>query len=438
MRHTGKVATMPEPLPRTSAQRFIYLAVAGLIFVQVGWWISLQIRQSRQLLESQIETLKAARAEAWQMDSLSVVPLYQQEQQEQDPNAKPSGKGVIVIYGTLPKVLPTLEARHQAIETHFPQVAMVGAPVMPDDPPLVDHKEIFLTLRQEPLLRMERERKVAVWRAAAEGIFMALGVMAGFTLIYRKLTEEMDLKLRQRNFIAAVTHELKTPIASLRVWSETLFQRTLKDEQKLRIHTLMDKDLERLTDLVGNLLDVARADAGSLELRPEAMELGPWLQSVAEGMDQRLGPGVLGLRLDLAEGVWAKADAKMLATVVENLLTNACKYASAPRHTAITLDGDRDDALIVVSDRGNGVAPRDLPRIFQRFYRVGDEMTRSVPGTGLGLFLAREIVELHGGEIRVASRGLGLGSAFTIRLPRLPRPDTRTPVPGLSDAPAHR
>jgi signal transduction histidine kinase len=267
---------------------------------------------------------------------------------------------------------------------------------------------------------MERDRRLALWRAAGEAIFLAAAILGGFTLIYRKLTEEMDLKLRQRNFTASVTHELKTPIASLRVWMETLFDRDLNAGQRAKIRTRMDQDLERLAELVNNLLDVARSEAGSMEVRPEPLDLGPWLRGIAEAMDQRLGPGSLGLRLELAEGVWVYADPKALAMVVENLLSNAFKYAPPPRATAVSLDMRGDAALITVSDQGAGIAAKDLGRVFQRFYRVGDEMTRAVPGTGLGLFLAKEIVQRHGGEIRASSRGLGHGSTFTIRLARIP------------------
>jgi signal transduction histidine kinase len=407
---------MPTQIKRTPTQQFIFLGVAVLLCAQVGWWLGLQIRESKRAQEARIETLKAGRAEAWQLDSLRILPYYYQP----DPTTHTTGSRALVIEGKLPVVLPTLEERKRAIEAQFPHVEVVAIPVAEDDPPLVD-QAAYLTLRQEPLRQMERERRRAIWVTAGEGTVMALAVLAGFFLIYKKLTEEMDLKLRQRNFIAAVTHELKTPIASIRVWMETLFQRELSSDQKVRIHDLMDKDLERLADLVGNMLDVARADAGSLEIRPEPLELAPLVQGIAEGMDQRLGPGALGLKLDLSPGVWVQGDAGAITTVVENLLSNAYKYASEPRQTTVTLDGNGDEAIVVVSDRGKGIPARELPRLFQRFYRVGDEMTRQVPGTGLGLFLAREIVALHGGDIRVGSRGPGLGSSFTIRLPRLRR-----------------
>ncbi|HET8901972.1 MAG TPA: HAMP domain-containing sensor histidine kinase [Holophagaceae bacterium] len=426
LRHTGRLPmAAPNRLQRTSGQRLIYLAVAALLFIQVGWWLSIQIRESRRLEEAQIETLKAARAEAWQMDSFLVLPFYYQ----QDVTPRPGGHGV-VIQGTLPTKLPSLAERKAAIEARYPQVAVVPAPVAPDDPHLVDHLDAYLTLRMEPLRQMEQERRLALWRAAGEAIVLAAAILGGFTFIYRKLTEEMDLKLRQRNFTASVTHELKTPIASLRVWMETLFDRELSGEQRVKIRTRMDQDLERLAELVNNLLDVARSESGSMEIRPEPLELGPWLRGVAEAMDQRLGPGSLGLRLNLAPGVWTFADPKALAMVLENLLSNAYKYAEDPRFTTLTLDGHRDEAVIVVGDHGAGIPAKELPRLFQRFYRVGDEMTRAVPGTGLGLFLAREIVQRHGGEIRAASRGRGFGATFTIRLGRIAAP----PISGTHEA----
>jgi signal transduction histidine kinase len=406
---------------RTSTQQIIFLSVAALLMVQLGWWISLQVRQSASLLNARINELKAGRAEAWQMDSRLMIPYY----------AEPKTTFRLgVVEGKLPSVVPTLAQRTQAIQSAFPHVKVVEAPVEWDDPQLVDLSG-FLTLRQEPIQALEAARRLTLWRAALEGAFMAAGVLFGFFLIYRKLAEEMDLKLRQKNFIAAVTHELKTPIASLRVWMETAFDRPLSGEQRSMVRDRMDQDLERLAELVANLLEVARADAGGLELHLRRLEVTHWLRDVCKAMDERLGPGSLGLRVQAPEGIWVEADPKALGMVLENLLSNAFKYAEAPRSTLVTVEETRDSVLISVRDQGVGMPLRELSRIFQRFYRVGDEMTRSVPGTGLGLFLAKEIVARHGGEIRAASLGPGRGSTFTVRLPR---PPARQSPEALADA----
>ena len=408
---------MPHRIRRVRTQRLIFWSVALLLCSQLGWWISLQVVETRRFQDARIDQLKASRAEAWQLDTKEIVAQILAHPAE---SLGPSIGGRVVVEAQ-EVVLPSPEIRKRAMEQRYPFVAVVPNAVAEDDPPLFDYSA-YITLRTEPLQILKGERRRALWNVAAQGGFMALGVLLGLIYIYRKLNTEMDLVLRQRNFIATVTHELKTPIAALRVWTETMFTRHLEEGQKARIHELMDKDLERLNELVTNLLEVARADAGSLDLKLEPRDLKPWLQGVCEAMEHRQGAGALGLRTELGEDIWALVDPSALATVLENLLSNAYKYAAEPRQTTVTLDGDGEDVYIVVSDMGNGIPGKELPRIFQPFYRIGNEMTRQVPGSGLGLFLSKEIVLRHGGELRVASRGTGLGSSFTIRMPRLARP----------------
>jgi len=394
-----------------STERLIFWGVAFLLLSQMAWWIAVQVRESKRLQDARIAQMRAGRAEAWQLDSMAFLrPTSPWE----------TGEGPGVVVGRLPDTR-TLDERKQAIESRFPYVAVLPTPVELDDPVLLADAPAYLTLRPEVLMAMDQERTLALWRTAGEAAILVAGVLFGMTYIYRKLNAEMEVMFRQRNFIASVTHELKTPIASLRVWMETVFCRELAPEQKVRIQSLMDGDLRRLTDLVGNLLETARADAGKLALHPEPIELAPWLERTCQELDHRLGEGQLGLRLVLTPGIFAAIDPKGFAMVMENLLSNAIKYASDPRETKVTLEGDRDHAIISVQDLGYGISQNEIPRIFQRFYRVGDEMTRSVPGTGLGLFLCREIVRGHGGDIRVSSLGIGLGTTFTIRLSRLAR-----------------
>ena len=276
---------MANRAPTFSIQRIIFLAVSLVLTVQVGWWINVQIRESGRLLQARAQALNASRAEAWQMDSLGLLAFI--HGQSATRTGAPGARAT----------LPTLEERREAIHRRYPHVIVVPAPITPDDVALMDGSA-FLALRPEPMIELRNQRWHSVFRAATEGAFMVVAVLSGFVLLYRKLSEELDLKLRQRNFTSAVTHELKTPIASLRVWTETLFTRTLGDEQRLRIRGLMEKDLERLNELVGNLLDVARAESGSLVLHLEPLDLQPWLHGVCEAMDQRLGAGALGLKCD--------------------------------------------------------------------------------------------------------------------------------------------
>jgi len=394
-----------------STERLIFWSVAFLLLLLVVGWIGVQIRESKRLLDARIASMRAGRAEAWQMDSMTFLVMNVPRDYSGAPGE---------VTGRLPDAR-SLAERRRAIEDRYPYVAVASEPVEMDDPVLLSDPPVYLTLRKEVLQAMARERTQALYRTAGEVVILVGFVLLGMTYIYRKLNAGRELMLRQRNFLAAVTHELKTPIASLRVWMETLATRALEPEQKTRVQTLMDQDLTRLTELVGNLLQVARAETGKLEICPEATELAPWAEAVCQAMDRRLGEGALGLKLDLKEGLWARIDPKAMTTVLENLLSNAHKYALAPRETRVSLSAKGDWVVLAVADRGVGLSARDLPRLFQRFFRVGDEMTRTVPGTGLGLFLSRELVQAHGGDIRAASPGSTLGSTFTVRLPRLAR-----------------
>ncbi len=194
---------MANRAPTFSLQRIIFLTVSLVLCIQVGWWINVQIRESGRLLQARAQALNASRAEAWQMDSLSILAFIHARP---DPSSRTG-----TVEGRLP-ALPTLEQRREAIQRHFPHVAVVPSRLSPDDPALLDGSA-FLALRPEPMIELENQRWHSVLRAASEGAFMVVAVLLGFVLLYRKLAEELDLKLRQRNFTSAVTHELKTPIA---------------------------------------------------------------------------------------------------------------------------------------------------------------------------------------------------------------------------------
>ncbi len=422
--HTGRL--QPPPM-----EKVIFWAVSLLLVAQMTWWITFQVKESRRLLEAQNREMRAGRAQALQEDIFEILGANQR-------NEFGTQRGV-EVRAQSPRFLP-MEDRKARIELKYPYVAVLEEPVELDDPPLLDYptvedfgrgsampgrttagKALYVTLRRDVLARMEHSRRMGLWRVGLQASAMMAVIFLGMAYIYRRLSVEMELMLRQRNFIAAVTHELKTPIASLRVWIETLFTHVLPEARKVRVQKLMDGDLSRLTELVSNLLEVARADAGHLEVLPEAVEMAPWVRKVGEAMDHRLGQGQLGLTLALEEGLWADIDPRLFATVLENLLSNAFKYADEPRATHVMIQPDGDDLLLTVADQGRGFAAREASRIFQRFYRVGDEMTRQVAGTGLGLFLTREIVNLHHGTIRASSLGPGLGATFTVRIPRLPR-----------------
>lgn len=148
----------------------------------------------------------------------------------------------------------------------------------------------------------------------------------------------------------------------------------------------MDQDLTRLSDLVGNLLVVARGEAGELPSNPEVLNLSESLSRILATMDQKLGPGTLGLIEKIQDEIYVRADLEQFQIIVENLLSNAYKYADSPRSTEVVLKSDKNRAILTISDQGYGIHSQNLTKIFDKFYRSGQEMTRRVPGTGLGLF----------------------------------------------------
>lgn len=394
-------------------QRFVFIVATILLISLIGWWISLQISQTQDLLSARIEKLKSVRAEAWLYDSSKVLRYYESSGAI---NTKDSG-GTVVL-SKLPTDLPSRKQRITDLALRFPDVLIVPKPVDSDDPPLLDMSGAYLTLDQSKLARLERERVSVIWKAVLQSGAMAIGILTGLVMIYKKLNDELDLKLRQKNFIDAVTHELKTPIASIRVWMETLFSKTLKEDQLTKISLRMDQDLTRLSDLVGNLLVVARGEAGELPSNPEVLNLSESLSRILTTMDQKLGPGTLGLIEKIQDEIYVRADLEQFQIIVENLLSNAYKYADSPRSTEVELKSDKNYAILTISDQGYGIHSQNLTKIFDKFYRSGDEMTRRVPGTGLGLFLVKQMVELNGGSVKVASKGVDQGSIFTVSLPR--------------------
>ncbi|HZI43494.1 MAG TPA: HAMP domain-containing sensor histidine kinase [Gemmatimonadaceae bacterium] len=237
-----------------------------------------------------------------------------------------------------------------------------------------------------------------------------------FLVLEIKRNEEHD------TFINAVTHELKTPIASIRLYLETLQSRALNDEQRRGFYDVMLADADRLHHTVDQVLKagvasqkpkvIARSSVDMSALATECVDLAlarHHLQSnaiVLESHDE--GP------------LMVRGDAEELRTVLSNLLDNAVKYsADIVRITVAVAAPSPDTVWVRVQDRGVGIPRKQLKRIFRRFYRVQTRGFKQVKGTGLGLYIVRSIARAHGGRVFAQSEGEGRGATFTLELPRL-------------------
>jgi signal transduction histidine kinase len=268
-------------------------------------------------------------------------------------------------------------------------------------------------------------RAVGPARAVAYffGSLLFLLLIAGLVLIVILLLREVRLNERQSNFVSAVTHELKTPVASLKLYLDTLEYREVEPGRRAEFYRTMRQDIERLNGTINNVLNAAMyTDRPVADPRP--LDLARVARRAVELTVIRHQLPREAIRCEGKEALWVRGDAQALETAALNLLDNAVKYSKERVEIEIEVWGGADGlAHLRVRDHGIGMSRTHLPFIFTRFYRIGTEVRRSRAGTGLGLFIVRAIVKGHRGTITADSAGPDRGSSFTISLPGLLEPE---------------
>lgn len=279
---------------------------------------------------------------------------------------------------------------------------------------LVHTDEEFL--QSEPYLELERQYRHQEVMIFGEGLFFMITLLIGIWMINRGYNDILRAARQQRNFLLSITHELKSPLASIRLVLETLERRPLPPERQ---HPLIERALaetDRLNDLVNNLLLSARLDT-SWQPVLEPCDLAGSAARLVDELQQRHPDRVLVLHTPEALPV-LQADCDAMEIVLRNLLENALKYAPAPSPVELSIQTDPagKQLVIEVRDEGPGVPDEEKSRIFEKFYRPGNEETRASKGTGLGLYIVRQIVAAHGGTIEVVDNKPH-GARFIIKLP---------------------
>jgi signal transduction histidine kinase len=269
---------------------------------------------------------------------------------------------------------------------------------------------------------IQKEKRLHNLQYIGEGSTFLLIILLSAGFVYQAMRRQIRFGRQQQNFMAAVTHELKSPIAVTRLNIETLKKHHLSDEKKDKLLDNTLRELSRLNQLCNNMLLASQFDSRQYHMVKEETDLSALLQQTVEETAQRLP--YHPLTLEAEKGIRVMADGFMLQIAINNLLDNASKYA--PRNTSIRVRLFAADhrARLQVADEGEGVPAWEREKIFSRFYRSGNENTRQSKGTGLGLFLARKIIAQHHGEIRVSSNR-PKGSIFEIILPEIA---PKTPV----------
>jgi signal transduction histidine kinase len=265
--------------------------------------------------------------------------------------------------------------------------------------------------------RVAREAGALRFFAYFLGMLLLLLLIGGLGLLVILLLREVQLNERQSNFVSAVTHELKTPVASLKLYVDTLELRQLPEEKKREFYRTMRQDLDRLNATITSILN-AGMYADRRVTDPQPLDLAKLVRRAVELTLVRNQLGQETVRCAGPESLMLKGDAAALETAVLNLLDNAVKYSKDPVQVEIEVGKDQDgQAHLRVRDHGIGMSRAHLAFIFNRFYRIGSEVRRSRPGTGLGLFIVKSVVKAHRGTIAAESAGPDRGSVFTVTLP---------------------
>lgn len=264
------------------------------------------------------------------------------------------------------------------------------------------------------------------WREVALlvlGIIFFLVLIFGLVLNTTFLIREIRRNEQHDAFINAVTHELKTPIASIRLYLETLKTRDVDVAQRQEFYNIMLADSDRLLRTVEQVLRVGRTGLKRRRISKSVINLGEMVQECLELTRLRYGLNEKHLIYNIApEASTAKVsgDVDELRAAFSNLLDNAVKYSDDEVRVSVSVSTLDDKRVAVrVSDEGIGIQSAQLKRIFKRFYRVPGRFMARVKGTGLGLFIVESVIKKHGGRVFAESRGLGHGSTFTIHLPKV-------------------
>ncbi len=253
------------------------------------------------------------------------------------------------------------------------------------------------------------------------GLLLFLLLISGLGLMFTLLLREVRLNERQSNFVSAVTHELKTPVASLRLYLDTLMLRsdTLSIDQRDDFYKTMRADLDRLNGTINSVLN-AGLYADRAVLNPPVIDLAKLVQHACALTRTRNQLGESAVIYSGPPSLLLKGDSTALETAVLNLLDNAVKYSTDHVAVKVSLVEEPNGfARLAVADLGVGMNRAHLRFIFTRFYRIGSEVRRSSTGTGLGLFIVKSVVKAHGGTVRAESEGEGRGATFTLHLPRV-------------------
>ncbi|WP_207422729.1 sensor histidine kinase [Desertivirga brevis] len=247
------------------------------------------------------------------------------------------------------------------------------------------------------LVSVQPERKGMI---IGEGAIFLLIFFTGAYYLQKTLKKERNLHEQQKNFLLSVTHELKSPLASIKLYIQTILKRELDRQQISSFLNNSLKDIERLDDLVENMLLATRIENHSYSFPKEEFDFSEVIEKVANRLQIHSCSSQI-ISCELEKGIKLKGDKFALTLVVSNLVENAVKYSPACAEVKVKLCNKNNIIQFAVEDKGIGISDQEKARIFDKFYRVGSEETRKTKGTGLGLYIVKQVLEKHKAYIKV-------------------------------------
>jgi signal transduction histidine kinase len=374
-----------------------FLLLAAALGFGLGWWsLTLRGRERRRAAESRAADRDLAQEERF---------LALEEDRERMDLVLSSMREGVVLFGPDEQMI----FENPAAGTHLGTVPRSIAALLPLAIRQATYRAV--DLREQTTAEAEVGSPARWLRASAVPVHQDGTVL----LVVRDVTEARRLDAVRRDFVANASHELKTPAASIQAAAETIRTASVEDPAVIpRFAAQLEREAVRLSRIVGDLLDLSRLESGSV--LDEAVALDAVLRDEYERFEDSAAEAGVELSIRAEAVPRVRGSGRDLALLVRNLVDNAIRYTRAGGDVEVAIGAEDGAVVLRVSDTGVGIPQRELPRIFERFYRVDRARSRETGGTGLGLSIVRHVVENHGGEIAVQSE-LGRGTSVEVRLP---------------------
>jgi len=264
---------------------------------------------------------------------------------------------------------------------------------------------------------LDQKLSLRIWMVLGEGAVFVFILLLGFWAVRRSIAKELNVAEQQKNFLLSITHELKSPLAAIKLQLQTLHTRELPEEKRTQIYKRALGDTDRLEILVENLLLVNKVESGGLPLNKETVDFSEFLSNqVQTTYSKEFEEG--RLKTNIQDGIRADIDKMAIHSIVINLIDNAIKYGGKSEVMVALMCTEDAQIELSVSDGGEGIPSSEKKKVFERFYRRGNENVRQTKGTGIGLYLVKLLVEKHGGTITILDN-TPKGARFVVKLPRV-------------------